>query len=434
MKKIIIMGLVIIISITGCSSTKPISLEEFYGELINKPFKEISMDKVKKSLKNFEYEYELYEYSKEEASEYEEDLEINDLSDNKFKDENGSFINIMFDETNKEVSGILYSKIENDTTTNMICSDYFPIVMMWGNNIKKQKNIIDNLKLYEDLKQIVDSYFEAVINLYNKEEMTVDDLKSILKIDYEKIEDEEQYDDEETSQYLFVSDFGEEAYIEAKTKGTKVKDIDLKIYLGEKANYSLNLSVTNESIFDKEQPFRLETNISANLSEDLVDESGNIKEGVFNPENIKLFNLIFKGKDTNFYTENYNEESEKEIPLLEIKFDKNKDVNSIHFVNKRAVNEDDKPYDVDKTFKIKLKKGELVKVEIEMDSGKNLSIPIVITLQDLSNGEYIYSKSVDNTNENIFTSEKVDKDGEYEISVGMSDLDKYKFKVLAVKE
>ena len=434
MKKIIILGLVIIMSVTGCSSIETSSLEEFYGELINKPFKEISMDKVKKSLKNFEYEHELHEYSEEEASKYEEDLEINDSSDNKFKDKNGSFINIMFDETNKKVSGILYSKIENDTTINMICSDYSPMVRMWGNNVDKQKNIIDNLKLYEDLKQIVNSYFEAVSNLYNKEEMTIDDLESILKIDYDKIEDEEQYDNEETSQYLFVSDFGEDAYVRVETKGTKVKDIDLKISLGQNANYRLSLSATNENTLDKKDPFMLETLISGSLSEDLVDESGNIKEGVFNPENIKLFNLIFKGKDTNFYTENYNKESEKEIPLLEIKFDKNKDVNSIHFINKRAVDEVDKPYDVDKTFKIKLKKGELVKVEIEMDSGKNLSIPIVITIQDLSNGEYIYSKSVDNTNDNVFTSKKVDKDGEYEISVGMSDLNKYKFKILAVKE
>lgn len=57
-----------------------------------------------------------------------------------------------------------------------------------------------------------------------------------------------------------------------------------------------------------------------------------------------------------------------------------------------------------------------------MKSNENLSIPIVITLQNLSNGEYIYSKSVDNTNKNVFTTVKVDKDGEYEISLGMSDL------------
>lgn len=57
-----------------------------------------------------------------------------------------------------------------------------------------------------------------------------------------------------------------------------------------------------------------------------------------------------------------------------------------------------------------------------METGKKLLVPIVITLQDLSNGEYIYSKSVDNTNENVFTTVKVDKDGEYEISLGMSDL------------
>ena len=41
---------------------------------------------------------------------------------------------------------------------------------------------------------------------------------------------------------------------------------------------------------------------------------------------------------------------------------------------------------------------------------------------------------MDNTDENIFTTEKVDKDGEYEISVLMSDLEKYKFEISLVKE
>ena len=68
-----------------------------------------------------------------------------------------------------------------------------------------------------------------------------------------------------------------------------------------------------------------------------------------------------------------------------------------------------------------------------MTIGKKLSILIVITLQDLSTGEYIYSKSVDNTDENIFTTEKVDKGGEYAISVLMSDLEKYKFEISLVK-
>ncbi len=104
MKKIIILGLVIIMFATGCTAKGDVSLEDYYGELINKPFKDISMDEVKKSLKGFDYEYELHEYSKEDTSEYEGDIELNDSSDNKFKDENGNFIDVTFDETNKEVS------------------------------------------------------------------------------------------------------------------------------------------------------------------------------------------------------------------------------------------------------------------------------------------------------------------------------------------
>ena len=105
----------------------------------------------------------------------------------------------------------------------------------------------------------------------------------------------------------------------------------------------------------------------------------------------------------------------------------------IYFMDEKVITKDE-DYIKDTPIKLNLEKGESIKVEIEMESGRSLSIPIVITLQDLSNGEYIYSKSVDNTNENVFSTEKVDKDGEYEISVGMSDLKKYKYKVLAVKE
>lgn len=137
MKKIIIMGLVIIMSVTGCTAKGNASLEDYYGELINKLFKEISMGEVKKSLKSFEYEYELNEYSKEDISEYEGDMELNDSSDNKFKDENGNFIDVTFDETNKEVSGLEYSKEEKDIKTTIVCGESFSMAMLYGSNIEK---------------------------------------------------------------------------------------------------------------------------------------------------------------------------------------------------------------------------------------------------------------------------------------------------------
>lgn len=139
MKKIIIMGLVIIMSVTGCTAKGDVSLEDYFGELINKPFKEISMDKVKKSLKDFEYEYELHEYSKEDTSGFEGDMEIPDISDNKFKDKEGNLLDISFDESNNEVAGINFSKIENKTSTNIIFSESFSTVMISGTDIEKQK-------------------------------------------------------------------------------------------------------------------------------------------------------------------------------------------------------------------------------------------------------------------------------------------------------
>lgn len=39
MKKIIILGLVIIMLATGCTAKGDVSLEDYFGELINKPFK-----------------------------------------------------------------------------------------------------------------------------------------------------------------------------------------------------------------------------------------------------------------------------------------------------------------------------------------------------------------------------------------------------------
>lgn len=435
MKKIIIMGLVIIMSVTGCTAKGDVSLEDYYGELINKSFKDISMDEVKKSLKGFDYEYELHEYLKEDTSEYEGDIELNDSSDNKFKDENGNFIDVTFDETNKKVSGIGYSKEEKDTTRNIICGKSFSMAILYGSNIEKQKNIIDNLKLYKNLTQIVEPYFEVVSNLRDGKEMTVDDVKSILKIDYKEINDE--YYRENTSGYEFVQEDAKGIEIKVETKDKKIKDADLYIDSAEGSNYRLILRATNESILDKESPFNLETSIMLNISEEFIDESGHAKEGALTKKNVELFNFIFKRKNINFYSEKYNEESEKNTPLLEIKLDEvddeDEDMYRIYFMDEKVITED-RDYIKDTPIKLNLEKGEYLKVEIEMKSNEKLSIPIVITLQDLSNGEYIYSKSVDNTNENVFTTEKVDKDGEYEISVGMSDLKKYKYKVLAVKE
>lgn len=433
MKRIIIVGILIMMSITGCISNKinNNNLQDYYGELISKSFKHISMNKVKKDLKEFEYEYKLQEYSKEEKLEYEE-LEVNDYSDSKFKDNNGSFIRIIFNEESKEVSDILYSQKENDTNINIICGELSPSAIISGDNIEKQKEMINNLNLYKDLNEIVANYFKVVNNLYNKKHMTIEDLSNILKMDYESMNHEDESD--ESYRYLFVSDFGEDAYIRVETNGIEIKNIQLKIDLGENSNYNLTLYATNENELDKQSSFRLDTYISTSLSEDSIDELGNTKEEVLIESNIKLFDFLFKNKTLKFYSENYTEESEKENVLLYAKLDKDKDENGISFESKRVIEEEERPYDIDKTFKVKLKKGELLKIKMEMENNKNLSTPIVVTLKDLSNGEYIYSESTKNTNKNIFTTEKVDKDGEYEISVGMSDLSKYRFEISLIKE
>lgn len=280
-------------SIVGCTSKNYDNLEDFYGELINKPFKEISIDQVKKDLKEFEYEYKLKEYSKEEKSEYEE-LELSDYSNHIFTDDNGGTLDITFEEEIKIVSNIFYSHKEKDTNINIIHSDISSMVGILGSNVEKQKEIISNLNLYKDLNEIVENYFKAVNNLYNKKDMTVEDLSSILDMDYENMNDE--YDEEENSQYLFVSDFGENAYIDVETKGINVKDIRLRINLVENSNYSLSLDATNENEIDKEGPFRLVTSISANHKSAYPKEEALIKSST------ELFNLVFKNKEISFYS------------------------------------------------------------------------------------------------------------------------------------
>lgn len=66
-------------------------------------------------------------------------MELNDSSDNKFKDENGNFIDVTFDETNKEVSGLEYSKEEKDIKITIVCGESFSMAMLYGSNIEKQK-------------------------------------------------------------------------------------------------------------------------------------------------------------------------------------------------------------------------------------------------------------------------------------------------------
>ena len=79
----------------------------------------------------------------------------------------------------------------------------------------------------------------------------------------------------------------------------------------------------------------------------------------------------------------YNEDREKETPLLEIKLDEvddeDEDMYRIYFMDEKVITKDE-DYIKDTPIKLNLEKGESIKVEIEMESGRSLSIPIVITL------------------------------------------------------
>ena len=80
MKKVIaFLTIAIITTITGCSKVEvSTNIEDFYLQSIIEQTEDISLEDAKKALANFEYEYELQEYSKE-LSEEEKNLFERDM-------------------------------------------------------------------------------------------------------------------------------------------------------------------------------------------------------------------------------------------------------------------------------------------------------------------------------------------------------------------
>lgn len=276
MKKIIIMWVVIIMSITGCTLNENTSLEDYYGELISKPFNEISLEEVKKDLENFEYEKQ---------------KDVTDLSFNKFKDEQGNFIDIELNEKNNEISGFIYSKVEEDTTINMVCGQTFSNIFISGSNIEKQKEVMENLNLDENSNKVIGSYFEIANNLYNKKGMHIDDIKNILKTNYKKINEKDNTED--VSEYAFVPEDTKGLDVVVKTKEIGITNIDLHIDLDENSRYRLILSATNENEIDKKSPFILKTNIILNE----INNSGEVDKDALAKSSKELFDFIFKDKN-----------------------------------------------------------------------------------------------------------------------------------------
>lgn len=71
MKKVIaFLTIATITTITGCSKVEvSTNIEDFYLQSIIEQTEDISLEDAKKALANFEYEYELQEYSKELSEE-----------------------------------------------------------------------------------------------------------------------------------------------------------------------------------------------------------------------------------------------------------------------------------------------------------------------------------------------------------------------------
>lgn len=195
MKKVIaFLTIATITTITGCSKVEvSTNIEDFYLQSIIEQTEDISLEDAKKALANFEYEYELQEYSKElseeEKKEYEEEfgepLEMPDMSFSTFSDEDSN-VEIIINETDKEMVSSSYTKDEENIKTKIDKSNDVCSLNISGDNVKYIEEIVSKLNLSKNTNEVVGLYFEIVNSMKNNEDITIEDIIEKLDIEYEK--------------------------------------------------------------------------------------------------------------------------------------------------------------------------------------------------------------------------------------------------------
>lgn len=432
MKKSIAIALLTMSTITGCSKVEvSTNIEDFYLQSTIEQTEDISLKEAKKSLKNFEYEYKLEEYSKQYSKEdiesfekeFGEKFEISDFSYNTFSDKDSS-IEIIFNETNKKIESSSYIKNEENIKKKIDKSNDACSINISGDNIKYIEEMINRLNLSKETNEVVGLYFETVNNMKNNKDITIEDIQKTLETEYEKRE-EELFGD---NYYIYAFRMKDgDTYIEVEVDNEEVVRLGIDIGISEYTNYLVRISATNENIITKEKSFTLDMNINSNLNYQMFDKPQDEIKEAYKPVNKELFEFAYRNGNLKFYTDEYDE---NKTDIIEGRYNKEEEAYVVIPNEVRVVSES--LYGIDeKAVIMKLNKDE--KINLEINTEKEIGKPVSVTLVDLSNGKVIFEEEIDDKSKNTISTEKVDKDGEYKLVFGIDNMDNYKIKVSAIK-
>ncbi|MGL5314100.1 MAG: hypothetical protein ACRC92_12700 [Peptostreptococcaceae bacterium] len=128
-----------------------------------------------------------------------------------------------------------------------------------------------------------------------------------------------------------------------------------------------------------------------------------------------------------FYTDEYDK---NKTDIIEGRYNKEEEAYVVIPNEVRVVSES--LYGIEnKSVIIKLNKDE--KIELEINTEKEIGNPESITLIDLSNNKNIFEEEKNAKDKNTISTEKVDKEGEYKLVFGIDNMDNYNIKVSAIK-
>lgn len=432
MKKAIAIAILTMSTITGCSKVEvSTNIEDFYLQSTIEQTEDISLKEAKKSLKNFEYEYKLEEYSKQYSKEdiesfekeFGEKFEISDFSYNTFNDKDSS-IEIIFNETNKKIESSSYIKNEENIKKKIDKSNDACSINISGDNIKYIEEMINRLNLSKETNEVVGLYFETVNNMKNNKDITIEDIQKTLDTEYEKRE-EELFGD---NYYIYAFRMKDgDTYIEVEVDNEEVVRLGIDIGISEYTNYLVRISATNENIITKEKGFTLDMNMNSNLNYQMFDKPQDEIKEAYKPVNKELFEFTYRNGNLKFYTDEYDE---NKTDIIEGRYNKEEEAYVVIPNEVRVVSES--LYGIDeKAVIMKLNKDE--KINLEINTEKEIGKPVSVTLVDLSNGKVIFEEEIDDKSKNIISTEKVDKDGEYKLVFGIDNMENYKIKVSAMK-
>ncbi len=432
MKKSISISLLIMFIITGCSNIEiSTSLEDFYLQSIIEQTEDTSLKEAKESLKNFDYEYKLEEYSKQYSKEeiesfekeFGEKFEISDISYNTFSDKNSN-IEIVFNETDKKITSSSYTLNEENIKKTINKMNDTCSINISGDNIKYIHEIIDRLNLSEKTNKGVNLYFQIVNSMKNNKNITIKDIQEILNSKYTKRK-EEFYGD---NYYIYTFKMGDgDMYIEANEENGEVVKLEMQLGISDYVNYLVSLTVTNKDIFTKEKGFNLEMNMNSNLIYNMFDKPQNEIKEASKPINKELFEFAYRNGKLKYYTDEYDE---NKTDIIETRYNKEEKAYVINPNENRVVNESLYGID-DKVLTIKLNKSE--KINLDINTEKEIEKPIKITLMDVSNDKVIFEKEINSKSKNTISTKQVDKDGEYKLVFDIDNLDNYNIKIIAIK-